>query len=72
MTILGVFYQKIARTTAKLIHDEPDIEQLIREDFDRFTDIYLPGQGNRLMRRRTERLCEEIVRHVLKEFAEHK
>ena len=45
--------------------DMPKIEQTIRDDFDHFDDVYLRGDGNWLMRQRTGRLCEEIVRHVL-------
>jgi hypothetical protein len=45
--------------------DMPTVERLVREDFHHFNDIYLKDDS--LMRFRTERLCEEIVRHVLSE-----
>lgn len=72
MTIIGIFYQvvleKVVKPTRRLVQDEPILEQIIREDFDHFNDVYLRGDGNSLMRQRTARLCEAIVQHVLREL----
>jgi hypothetical protein len=40
------------------------VEHAIREAFDQFDSCYLPGRDNWLMRQRTGRLCEDVIRHV--------
>ena len=37
------------------------LERRIREAFDHFDEVCLPGPGNWLARQRTGRLCEEMV-----------
>lgn len=44
------------------------VERIIRDEFDHFDDAYLIGGEHRLMRLRTNRLCEDIVRTVLREI----
>jgi hypothetical protein len=73
MTFMGVLTQFVEwakeeheRADEISAHDMPVVERIIRDDFDHFDDVYLRGEENWLMRQRTGRLCEEIVRHVLR------
>jgi hypothetical protein len=71
MEWLGIYKERLELKMNLDPDDDDDksrVERLIRDDFDHFDDVYLRGDANWLLRQRTFRLCEDVVRHVLEEI----